>query len=930
MAEDAASGRVTTGRARFELSGGALCLDFANSWGDRRRPESDRLDGYPALLDFARAAGLLDRAAAARLARRARGEPAAAARAFDEARRLREALYRVFSAQAHGRRVAAADLDAVNHALHEALPHLRVTRRGGGYAWDWRRGGGEPLDAPLRPIARSAAELLTSADVARVRECDGATCTWLFLDSSRNRSRRWCSMESCGNRAKARRHYHRQRRIDGNTQPRSVVSVPKPARRKSPARGPLARPTDTNRREPLKVKSRLAVLALALLAGAALRAEEKPYTTNERGLDRRNMDLTADPCADFYQYANGGWLAKNPIPADQSGWGVGSEVRERNYLLLREILDEAAAAKAAAGSNRQKVGDFWHTAMDTTAIEKQGAQPLAADLAEIAKLETPEQIAAFTRKQQAMGDSNLFGLGVLPDLKDSTRYMVYAVQGGLGLPDRDYYTRTDEESKQLREKYVAHVAAMLHLLGDQPAAAQAAAKEILALETRLANASLTNVELRNPANYYNPKSPAEADQLTPRFPWTAQFKELGLADLSTFSYAHPKFFAEMNAALGEVPAATWRNYLRWQLVTAYSQYLSDAFVNENFAFYGKTLQGTQELRPRWKRAVDQTSGSLGEALGQVYVERAFPPATKKRADEMIENLRGAVRTRLTALDWMGEETKKQALAKLESFVSKIGHPEKWRDYSALTITRDSYAANVRAANVFELRRNLAKIGKPIDRSEWGMSPQTVNAYYNPLMNEIVFPAAIMLPPFFDGEMDDAVNYGGMGGIIGHEFMHGFDDQGSQFDAQGNMKSWWTAEDRKRFEERTHKMVEQYDRFVAVEDLHVNGKLTLGENIGDMAGVTMAYHALQQALAGKERQKIDGFTPEQRFFLAWAQAWRRNYRPESLKLQVNTDPHSPSKFRVMGPLANMPEFAAAFSCKEGDPMVAPAATRVTIW
>jgi putative endopeptidase len=681
------------------------------------------------------------------------------------------------------------------------------------------------------------------------------------------------------------------------------------------------------------VKKRLVLslaLLLPLLGAIALRAEEAPYKTNTHGLDRRNMDLTANPCVDFYQYANGNWLKNNPIPADQSGWGLGSEVRERNYLLLRDILDESAKANAAAGTNKQKVGDFWRTAMDTAAIEKQGAQPLAAELAKIDKLATPEDIAALIRAEQVTSESNVFGLGVLPDLKNSTPYMVYAVQGGLGLPDRDYYTRTDDESKQLREKYVAHVANMLQLLGDKPESAQQAARDILALETRFANASLTNVELRNPANYYNPKSPAEADAATPRFSWTQQLKDLGLADLSTFSFAHPKFFAEFNAALAEVPVATWKNYLRWQLVNSYAPYLSDAFVNENFAFFGKTLQGSQELRPRWKRAIDQTSNSLGEALGEVYVERAFPPATKKRADEMIQNLRGAIRTRLTGLDWMGDETKKQALVKLDAFVSKIGYPDKWRDYSALTIGHDSYAANVRAANIFELRRNLNKIGQPIDRGEWGMSPQTINAYYNPLMNEIVFPAAIMLPPYFDGDMDDAVNYGGMGGIIGHEFMHGFDDQGSQFDAQGNMKSWWTADDRKRFEERTQKLVDEYGKFVAVDDLHVNGKLTLGENIGDSAGVTMAYAALQKALEGKERKTIDGFTPEQRFFLAWAQVWRRNYRPESLKLQVNTDPHSPSKFRVMGPLVNMPEFAQAFGCKEGDPMVAPAATRATIW
>jgi len=681
------------------------------------------------------------------------------------------------------------------------------------------------------------------------------------------------------------------------------------------------------------VKNRLAAtLALSLLAALQVPAlaEDKPYVTNEHGLDRRNMDLSVSPCVDFYKYANGGWLARNPVPSDQSAWGLSSEVRERNYLLLRDILDEAAAAKAAAGTNRQKVGDFWHTAMDTAAIEKQGAQPLAADFEAIAKLSSPADVAARIRLEQVSGDSSLFGLGVQPDLKDSTKYLVYAVQGGLGLPDRDYYTRTDAESAKLREQYAAHVAAMLQLVGDKAEDAKKAAADILAFETRLANVSLTNVELRDPANFYNVKTPAEADALTSRFSWSGLFGDLGLAGLPNFSYAHPKFFAEMNAAIGDLPVATWKSYLRWHLVHSYAPFLSDKFVDENFAFYGKTLSGSRELRPRWKRSIDQTSASLGEALGEVYVERAFPPATKKRADEMIENLRGAIRTRLSALPWMGDATKKQALGKLSTFVSKIGYPDKWRDYSALSIDRSSYAANVRAANIFELRRNLAKIGKPIDRGEWGMSPQTINAYYNPLMNEIVFPAAIMLPPFFDGAMDDAVNYGGMGGIIGHEFMHGFDDQGSRFDAKGNMQSWWTDEDRKQFEARTGKLVDEYSGFVAVDELHVNGKLTLGENIGDLAGVTMAYHALQKALEGKERKEIDGFTPEQRFFLAWAQVWRRNYRPESLKLQVNTDPHSPSNYRVMGPLVNMPEFAAAFHCKAGDPMVAPPDKRADIW
>jgi putative endopeptidase len=673
----------------------------------------------------------------------------------------------------------------------------------------------------------------------------------------------------------------------------------------------------------------LALVAAVALAGAAT-AEETAYVTNQRGLDRRNLDTNTSACVDFYQYANGGWLARNPIPADRSRWSVGSEMGERNYVVLREILDEAATAKAPTGSNQQKVGDFWYTAMDTAGIERQGAAPIQPDLARIAALASSEDVSDLIRHNLTHGRSTALGLFVEPDLEDSTRYILYAVQGGLGLPDRDYYTRTDAESVALRDKYLAHVSGMLQLLGDQPAAADAAAKEVLALETRLANASLTAVELRDFANYHNLQTPAEADALTPHFSWTRLFQDLGVANLANFSYAHPKFFAELDKALVEVPLTTWKSYLRWKVANEAADYLSDAFVEKDFDFYGRTLSGAQEMRPRWKRMVDDTSGALGQALGQVYVARAFPPATKASADRMIEDLRGAIQVRITNLDWMGEETKKQALAKLSTFVSKIGYPDVWRDYSALTIGRDSLFTNIAAARMFELRRNIAKIGQPIDRGEWGMAPQTINAYYNPSMNEIVFPAAIMQPPFFDGGMDDAVNYGAMGGVIGHEFMHGFDDQGSKFDAQGNMKSWWTPEDRQRFEERTKKLVDQYSGFVAIDDLKVNGELTLGENIGDLAGITMAYHALQRSLEGKPRQEIDGFTPEQRFFLSWAQAWRGNFRPEFLKLLVNTDSHSPSKFRSNGPLMNMPEFAAAFGCKEGDPMVLPAASRAVIW
>ena len=670
-----------------------------------------------------------------------------------------------------------------------------------------------------------------------------------------------------------------------------------------------------------------------LLAASPARTEEtaeEPYKTNERGLDRRNMDLTTDPCTDFYQYANGSWLAGNPIPEDQSSWGMSSELRERNYEVLRRILEESAAADAEPGTNRRKAGDFWRTAMDTEKLERDGAAPLAADLKRIAAIEDLADLQAFIEDFHVQGSNLLFDATVFQDLKNSEQYIFYATQGGLGLPDRDYYTREDEESAELRGKYVAHVSAMLRLLGDEAEEADAAAEAILALETRLAEASLTNVELRDPANFYNIQNVAAAEEATPNYSWSSYFERLGLADLETFSFAQPKFFAEVDALLQELPLESWKSYLRWHVVNDAWRYLSDAFVDQGFEFYGRTLQGSQELRPRWKRAVDRVSGSMGEALGQVYVETAFPPATKARADEMIENLRAAVGERIQALPWMGDETKAKALEKLATFTSKIGYPDVWRDYSKLEIGGDSYLANVRAGRAFERRRNLDKIGAPIDENEWHMPPQMVNAYYSPVANEIVFPAAIMQPPYFDGEMDDAVNYGAMGAVIGHEFMHGFDDKGSKFDAEGNMQNWWTDEDRARFEERTRKLVEQYDEFVAVGDLHVNGKLTLGENIGDLAGLTMAYHALQMALAKENPGEIDGFSPEQRFFLSWAQAWRRNYREEALKLQVNTDTHSPANFRTLGPLANMPEFAAAFGCEPGDPMVRPADKRAQIW
>jgi len=536
------------------------------------------------------------------------------------------------------------------------------------------------------------------------------------------------------------------------------------------------------------------VLGLGL-AGCDTAPDSQEFKTNERGLDRRNMDETVDPCGDFYQYANGNWFERNPIPAEYSVWSISNEMRERNNVLLREILEDAAGAGAPRGSNKQKVGDFWTSGMDTEGIEKKGAAPLAADMERIDNAESLNDLQAIVNDLHLEGIAVLFDFAIEQDLKNSDQYILYATQGGLGLPDRDYYIREDEEAAELREKYVAHVSAMLQLLGDPAEDATAAAEVNLALETRLARASLTRVELRDPANYYNIETVSGADAATPNFSWSRFLASMGLGKMESFSYAHPEFFAEMNTMLSEVPLGDWKNYVRFHLVSQLAPYLSDEFVNEDFAFFGRTLEGTEELRPRWKRVIIQTSRSMGEALGQVYVERAFPPKTKQRADEMIENLRATVKTRIQALEWMGDDTKARALEKLAAFTSKIGYPDQWRDYSALEISAGDYVANVRAGNAFEVRRNLNKIGEPIDRKEWGMPPQMINAYYHPLLNEIVFPAAIMQPPFFDGEIDDAVNYGGMGSVIGHEFMHGFDDQGSKFAANGNMENWCTDEDR---------------------------------------------------------------------------------------------------------------------------------------
>jgi putative endopeptidase len=670
------------------------------------------------------------------------------------------------------------------------------------------------------------------------------------------------------------------------------------------------------------------ILVGILLLGFAFSAAAQ---SNERGLDLRNFDTTVSPCSDFYQYVNGTWLKNNPIPAAYPSWGVSDEILKRNADLLKEILESAAAnTSAPKGSNLQKIGDFYAVAIDTVALDAKGTADIKKELDQIAAIASIADFQNVIMDFHINGIGALFGAGALQDMKNNTEIIAYAVEGGLSLPDRDYYLRTDDEAKILREQYVNHIAAMLALLGDTPENAKTAAAAIMNIETLLAEASLTNVEKQDPANYYNIMTVSEANQKTPNLSWSLYFKTIGHPETEKFSYAHPKFFARMDSLLTSVPLADWKNYLRWNVVHGFAPYLSSPFVNENFKFYGTTLYGSKELRPRWRRVLNTINGNIGEALGQLFVERAFPPSYKARAVEMINNLKAAFKERITKLDWMSDPTKQKALEKLAAFGVKVGYPDKWRDYSTLEISRDSYINNIRNAQAFETRRNWDKIGKPVDKTEWGMAPQEVNAYYSPLQNEIVFPAAILQPPYFDGDIDDAINYGAMGATIGHEMTHGFDKHGCQFDAEGNMKNWWAESDFKEFESRSDRLVQHYDNFIPIDSLHINGKLCIGEATADLGGMLISYDALQMALAGKDRKPIDGFTPEQRFFLSFAQEWRTNWRPEMLKLLVNTDEHPPGKFRVLGTLSNIPAFYEAFGCKAGNGMVRNESDIVRIW
>ena len=650
------------------------------------------------------------------------------------------------------------------------------------------------------------------------------------------------------------------------------------------------------------------------------------------GFDLASLDQKTPACTDFYQYANGGWLAANPIPAAFPSWGVAQVLQEKNRDVLHEILDQAAANKnAPKGSAEQKVGDYYASCMDEAQIEKDGIKPIATVFEHIAAIKDVGGLQDAIAHFHSMGLPVVFNSGSTQDFKNSAEVTFEIDQGGLGLSDRDYYTKTDDDSKKTRDAYVQHVAKMFELLGDDATKAAGEAQTVMAIETKLAEASMTRVERRDPERLYHRMTIPQLKELAPAFDWVGYMQKLGVTQKTDVNVIAPDFFTKaVNPMLTSVPISDWQTYLRWHVINNTAAALSKAFVDEDFNFKGKVVQGAKEILPRWKRCVANTDRALGEAVGEVWVKKAFPPSAKARALDMVRNLEAALKDDIGTLSWMSPETKKQAIAKLEAFLNKIGYPDKWRDYSALEIDRGPYVLNRVHAGAFEVRRDLNKIGRPVDRMEWQMSPPTVNAYYNPQINEIVFPAGILQPPFFDAEADDAFNYGGMGAVIGHEMTHGFDDTGAQFDAAGNLKNWWTDEDLKNFKARAECVVNQFNGFEVEKGLNVNGKLVAGESIADLGGLVIAYAAYQKAIAGKPRKTIDGFTPEQRFFLGYARAWATNMRPEFARFVTKTNPHPLSKFRANGPLSNMPEFAKAFSCKAGDPMVRAEKDRCQIW
>ncbi len=648
-----------------------------------------------------------------------------------------------------------------------------------------------------------------------------------------------------------------------------------------------------------------------------------------KSFDLGAMDKSVDPCQDFYQYACGNWRKSNPIPPDQSRWGRFNELADYNRQFLHKILEKDSANNPKRSPVQQKIGDMYQSCMDEAAVNKKGSTPLKPELDRIAAITTKDQLMGTIAYLQSVGVQALFNFGASPDLHNASMQIANISQGGLGLPDRDYYSDTDAKSQETREKYVEHVAKMFTLLGDDEAAAKKEAQAVMDIETKLADAAFKRVQMRDPKNRDHKMKVTELEALAPNFDFNHYFSSTSAPSFTEVNVVPPDFFQKVSPVLDAVPIADWKTYLRWHAMRTAAPTLSDPFVRENFAFYGQYLNGQKELQPRWKRCVQITDGLLGEALGQPYVAATFGPDGKQRMLKMVNALETSLGQDIEGLDWMTPETKKQALVKLHAITNKIGYPDKWRDYSTVKIVRGDFVGNVHRARAFEIKRNHNKIGKPLDKKEWGMTPPTVNAYYSPPNNDINFPAGILQPPFFDKDADDAVNFGGIGVVIGHELTHGFDDQGSKFDAEGNLKNWWTQADRDEFDKRTTCIADEYSSFVAVDDVHLNGRLTLGENTADNGGLRIALAALHKdmELNPKVAETKDGFTPEQRFFLGFAQVWCQNATPESSRLLAKTDPHSPGEYRTNGTLQNSPDFAKAFGCKAGQKMVSENACHV---
>jgi len=648
-------------------------------------------------------------------------------------------------------------------------------------------------------------------------------------------------------------------------------------------------------------------------------------------IDPANMDLSVKPGDDFYQYASGTWIKNNPVPAKETRWGSFNVLREFNIQAVKGLVEDAAADRsAAAGTPKKRVGDFYKAAMDSITIEKLGYTPIKADLARVKKIKDLQGVLNEVTYMRISGvGSPMYGFGIAQDRKNVTKYLPSLGQGGTTLPDRDYYLKDDSRSVKIREAYTTYMNTLFTLTGSSAAEAAKKAATIMAIEKQLAEAQMSRLEMRDPYKTYNKLTVTDFAKTTPNLKWNAILTQLKVSGQDTLLVSSPKFFTTLDGMLSSIPVADWKTYLEWNVLKNSAGDLSSPFVNASFAF-NQAQTGQRIQTPRWQRMASLTDRAVGELLGQLYVAKYFKPEAKARMTEMINNLRTAFETRINNLDWMSAETKQKALAKLHAFTPKIGYPEKWKTYTGLVITPTTYFQNLRNAAVWNYNESIAQLGKPVDRTRFGMTPPTVNAYYSPTMNEIVFPAGILQFPFFAPDADDAINYGGIGAVIGHEMSHGFDDSGSQYDKDGNLRNWWTAEDKAKFQEKTKALGEQFDAYTVLDTIHVNGKLTMGENIGDLGGLNAAYTAFKLTKQGQSEEKIDGFTPDQRFFLSWAQVWRGNILDDSAAQLIKTDPHSPGEYRTIGAPVNMDAWYEAFNVKPGDKLYKKPEDRIRMW